>query len=190
MLKTRDCSSTILLTRSKVRLGLLDSFVRLNRRRLLSPVWEAYITDIWLPDRQHRLAIVQDGFAGLEVSMEVQRILSRGVRIHPFNLSDEEVNVARAREFLEILEILREGLIERGESVSDAWWPQDVAGLISALKAEQANKDVGETCKKERSAISTASQEEDAAPAFQQQQGPDATTAGQGAGREESEERA
>lgn len=109
----------------------LKRFVRLNRPQPLSPVWEAYITGIWQPI-DHRPLLTLKG--GKEQALW-------GINAHPFNLTKEAAGLARAKDFIDTLDIIRklQHAREGTQPVGQGWWPQDAADLIDAIKAERGD---------------------------------------------------
>lgn len=56
------------------------------------------------------------------------------VDFHPFNLSDSAVNIRRSSNLLAYLQ-------QRARGRSTAWWPQDAASFVEALKKERDKMD-------------------------------------------------
>lgn len=59
------------------------------------------------------------------------------INSHPFNLSDEEVNLDRCRI---LLRLLGSGMPE-ADTQSTPWWPQDAASFVEAVKKEREEID-------------------------------------------------
>lgn len=103
----------------------------------LSPIWELYIRVVLQP--RHRQFLQEALGRGPEKEKRTMH-LRKNVLLHPFNLSDDRVNLMRAEA---ILTTFGNTIASRSsrESELQVWWPQNAAALVEAIKKEREEMD-------------------------------------------------
>lgn len=107
-----------------------------KKPRRLSPIWESYILGILQPSYRLPLGDYEARPAHSRPTAKIA-MLRKVIKFHPFNLSDEEVNLARGRVILFMLGNATRGL----DTQSPPWWPQDAASFVEAVKKEREEID-------------------------------------------------
>lgn len=71
---------------------------------------------------------------------ERMKDLRKSVLLHPFNLSDDRVNLNRAKDFIQSF-ANRDRTVGVRKSARQKWWTQDAEALVEAIKKEREEMD-------------------------------------------------
>lgn len=101
-----------------------------TKKEPLTPIWDGYISTVWRPAQQDKLAAYDQGKDSF-VDHKSLLIARRGFNIRPWDLSDPDITQHRVEGFLEWLKLRR----TREEGTK--WWPNDAEGVVALLKKEK-----------------------------------------------------
>ena len=112
----------------------------LSQRQPLSLIWESFILRISQPIDGYDLRQTE-----AELFMGDPRRLAlceRSLKPHPFNFSEEDVNIWRAQRLLsELFTITGSRSNDAAAQRWPAWCPRDAAGFVEAVKKERESMD-------------------------------------------------
>lgn len=110
-----------------------------EQRQPFYPIWELFVRAV--SQRFAQRCLDSPRIATLTPGQKKQvTLLTKDVEYHPFNLSNREVNLNRARYLLGMLEGWRE-LDPASSGKRPDWWPRNPTDLIQRVKKEREEVD-------------------------------------------------